>query len=89
MRALILAMAVVISGCATVVHTPATSVKAVVGPNHAGPNAWNRDDSAKVQAFCYAEVLEVVKGVTGVTDVVMPEVKAMWFDCMKRNGGVM
>lgn len=77
-----------LSACTTGVVKDTVTRPPAMGPHHAGPNTWNREDSEKRQAFCYAEVLKVVKAAKGVVDADLPAVKAMWFDCMNQNGGV-
>lgn len=79
-----------IVGCMVVAprENTVTVPPTATGPHHAGPNSLNREDSEKRQAFCYAEVLKVVKAAKGVVDSDLPAVKAMWFDCMNQNGGV-
>lgn len=83
-----LILAVVIASVSTC-GAHITTQRSPMGPHHAGPNAWHLQDSEKRQAFCYAEVLKVVKSIKRpLVDADIAVVRAMWFDCMNQNGGV-
>jgi len=80
---------VMVAACMSPTIPPVSPSEPATGPNHAGPNAWNREDSEKRQAFCYAEVLKIVRQAgAAATNESLPAVKVMWFDCMNQNGGV-
>lgn len=67
-----------LDGCS---HTlPAT------GPHHAGPKFWDAQQNREIQQQCVLIVLQAARNTPNLSDDLLPEAKAMLWDCLTANG---